>query len=204
MKAFIYEIYNGKEIEQHLEEIAGFRIKYFKDYPYLYAGDLFYEKNYLNGYICDPKSMLIRILLNEKVVGISTSIPLLTSSDILTEAESDFDKAALKPEQFYYYGEVILDYSVRGSGLVKVIYDLQDKHAVKSGFSKACIATIVRSQNDSRKPNNYKEADLVWSSLGFKQTDITFKYGWPTIQQDGSVKDFENVMVYWIKNLEKK
>jgi hypothetical protein len=37
----------GREIEPYLQEIAGLRITVFREFPYLYEGDLEYEMAYL-------------------------------------------------------------------------------------------------------------------------------------------------------------
>jgi len=52
----------GKEILPYLSELARLRIEIFKEYPYLYEGDLAYEEQYLHTYaVCSVIFFLFRI-----------------------------------------------------------------------------------------------------------------------------------------------
>lgn len=200
-----WERYSGYTISNYVFEVAKFRIKYFRDFPYFYDGNLEYELNYLKGYSEDEKSILIIIRNSQKeIVAVSTGIPLITKSDILSDAEIIFSKNGFNPRLYYYYGEVILDYSVRSQGLTRLIYDDQDKYAQKHGFESIAVATVVREAKDSRNVNLAPNSDYVWRKLGFIVTTMTFNCIWPTIQLDGTTIDCENEMVFWIKDVKGK
>lgn len=202
---FAWEQLSGSNIHKYLTEVATFRIKYFRDFPYFYDGNLDYEMNYLKGYTEDEKSILI-IIRNSKndIIAVSTGVPLITTSDILSKAETVFSQSGLNPKDFYYYGEVILDYSVRSKGLTRLIYNEQELHARKFGFSSITIATVIRDPTDPRNVDRVASSDLVWKKLGFTQTNIEFNYNWPTLQIDGKTVDCENKMIFWAKYLENK
>lgn len=199
---FTVESFSGNSILEHIHEVADFRIKYFKDFPYLYEGNLKYEEDYLRGYAADEKSILVKVHDEAgNLSAVSTALPLITPSDILTDAPKMFSEIGYSPEEFFYYGEIILDYKSRGKGLSRQIFDIQDNYARNYGFSKVAIATVVREENDPRKPSDYLSSDPVWKNLGFEKTPILFEYHWPTIHADGTVKDIQNPMIYWIKSL---
>lgn len=193
----------GKEILDHIDQVAEFRIRYFQDFPYLYVGNLEYEQRYLDGFAQDEKAVLVKIS-NSKgdLLGISTGLPLVTCSDILKGASDLFESAGHDANNFYYYGEIILDYSLRGKGILRTVYGLQDKYSQGLGFTRVAIATVVREQNDPRKPRNFFDSDVLWRRLGFKRSPIEFSYSWPTIQKCGRVEETQNTMVYWMKELQ--
>lgn len=199
---FSYELSTGEDILDKVRDIALFRIKYFKDYPYLYEGSLEYEEEYLCEYSKDQKSLVITIHNKEKkIVGVSTSIPLISSAKIVTTAKDLFLSSGLNPSNFFYYGEIILDYSIRQKGLSRKIYNLQDMHAHRLGYRSIAIATVIRDGEDSLGQRSRIFADPLWTALGFKKTDILFSYNWPTIFPDGSIQNTDNKMVYWVKHL---
>ena len=196
------EVYTGKAISEHISEVAEFRIRYFHDFPYLYAGNLEYESEYLAGYAKDPASILVKIRdEGGKLLGVSTGLPLATDADILEGAVEMFTGAGLVPKDYYYYGEIILDYSIRRRGFSRRVYSLQDAFAQARGFSKVAIATVVRDAGDPRRPADMADADIVWKGLGFAKTGIEFEYHWPTLESDGTVVDRLNPMVYWTREL---
>jgi hypothetical protein len=51
------ERYTGETLRQHLPELARLRIRVYRDYPYLYEGDMAYEARYLQTYIAARESV---------------------------------------------------------------------------------------------------------------------------------------------------
>lgn len=203
MKAeFEFRALVGSEILNYVEEIASFRIRYFKDFPYLYSGNLAYEAAYLKGYSNDERSLLILVTNQDgNLVGVSTSLPLSTNSSILDGTGELFKRCGFNPAEYFYYGEIILDYSIRGKGLSRQILEIQDRYSISRGFTKVTLATVVRESSDVRMPDMYSSTDEIWTKLGYELTQIKFEYAWPTIQKDGSVLEQLNPMVYWVKKL---
>ncbi|RYZ75995.1 MAG: GNAT family N-acetyltransferase, partial [Proteobacteria bacterium] len=111
-------------MEPFVRDVAAFRLKYFKDFPYLYHGTDVYEAAYLQHFCQNPKAILVRVLGDSgELVGISTGLPLVTTSGIGDEAL--FTAAGHDPSTYFYYGEVILDHEFRGFGITKTVYALQ-------------------------------------------------------------------------------
>lgn len=172
-----FDKFYGREISTHLLKVAEFRIRYFKDFPYLYDGSVEYEMSYLTGYADDPRSMLITVTnMNNELIAVSTSVPLVTTTNILDGASELFRSNGLNPSTFFYYGEVIIDHSARKQGLAKSIYLMQDEHALNSGFENIAIATVIRLKGDHRQPEFYQSSDLVWKKMNFQKTNLIFNY----------------------------
>ncbi len=199
---FFLEAIEHQNLNQYLDEISYFRIKYFKEFPYLYEGNYDYEKHYLNGFFVDEKSLLLVIKNKDgQLVAVSTSLPLVSKSDITDGAPELFNKKGLNPKEFFYYGEVIIKPEFRGIGLSSKIFEIQEKYAKTNGYRSIALSTVVRSETDQRKPFNHTPHDKIWTKLGFKKANITTKYNWPTIQGNGQVIDETNIMSYWIKDI---
>jgi len=50
---------SGPAVEAHFEPLARLRIAVFREFPYLYAGDLDYEMNDLHVYARSPRSLVV-------------------------------------------------------------------------------------------------------------------------------------------------
>ncbi|MBC7398043.1 MAG: hypothetical protein H7333_11420 [Bdellovibrionales bacterium] len=198
-----FRIYVGIEIIPHIHEVSKFRVQYFKDYPYLYCGNIDYEKQYLQSFSVEPEAILVAAFDSEnKLSAISTGLPLLCSSSILADGPEMFLKNGLDPKKIFYYGEIIISYKYRLKGVVRKVYAMQEKFAITKGFTSIALSTVVRDDFDFRKPQGYKDTDGLWRALGFTRTNMHFEFEWPTYDVNGNVTDQSNQMVYWTKSTE--
>ena len=72
---------SGPALNQYIDELAQLRMQVFRDFPYLYDGDLAYEARYLKTYIEAPDSVIVLAFDGDKVVGASTGVPLRHEMD---------------------------------------------------------------------------------------------------------------------------
>lgn len=194
----------GSEIIKNIPEVAQFRIKYFRDYPYLYEGNIAEEEKYLKGFCEDSKSLLLLIKDSSgETIAVSTSLPLISNSTILAGVPELFESKGLSPEVFFYYGEVIISLNYRSLGLTRKIFSIQEEYGKSLGLSSISLSTVFRESSDPRRPENYTKHNLIWFKMGFKKTDIRIDYEWPTIQANGEVKNIKNPMVFFIKEIQK-
>jgi GNAT superfamily N-acetyltransferase len=182
-------ILDTRQISEYTKLIAEFRIKYFRAYPYLYAGVISIEEHYITGFAQDHQSLLAIITKEDVMVGISTALPLNSKADILGSAPILFANNGHKIDQFYYISEVIIRPDYQGQGLAKQTIALQEIFAKKYGYSQFALATVVRDEDDSRKPMGYLGSDLVWEKMGYKKSNMRIEYEWPTILENGSVEN---------------
>jgi len=68
-----FEKKNRDEILNYLDEIANWRIQYFKVFPYLYQGNLEYEKKYLESFAKTTFATVALAFDNDKLVGFATN-----------------------------------------------------------------------------------------------------------------------------------
>jgi len=195
------KVHTGNEATNYIDLISNMRINTFKEYPYLYKGTYDYEKQYLQGFIKDEKSTIAIAMHNNKIIGISTGLPLESESDIVYEVKDIFYKNYILIENYYYYGEIIILPEYRGQGLAKKLYSAQDSLIKSWGFKNTCILTVRREENHPLKPINYPPQDKMWEHLGFIRTNLTTQYSWPTIQIDNDVCDCVHTLELWSKHL---
>ena len=59
----------GTALEGALDGVARLRIAVFRDWPYLYDGDLTYERRYLDAYRNSPRAVVVGAFDGERIVG---------------------------------------------------------------------------------------------------------------------------------------
>jgi len=195
------EILYGKEIENHIDSIAALRLSAFKEYPYLYVGNMEYEKNYLKGYIEEKNATLLQAKVNSELVGVFTGTSLIGNSDIVKDAKSIFEKHGLLPAEYYYSGEMIVLTKHRSLQMAKNLFFLQKKIAKDFGYKKLCALVVERENDHPQKPTDYKSLSSLYERAGFKETDIYLNYHWPTIMLDGTVQEMEHKLKFLVLDL---
>jgi GNAT superfamily N-acetyltransferase len=195
------EIFTGNDSEPYIETVSKLRIEAFKEYPYLYMGELDYERQYMRGYTKDDRAMIAIATCDGKLAGISTGIPLTSDSEIVSEAKIIFLNENIDIEDYYYYGELIILPEFKGKGILTKLLSAQDELIRSWGYKHACGLTVVREDNHPLKPAGYKSPYKIGERLGYKRTNIRTQFDWPTIQSDGRVKNEKNILEFWIKDL---
>ncbi|MBY0424025.1 MAG: GNAT family N-acetyltransferase, partial [Cytophagales bacterium] len=90
----------GKDIEPYISDLGKLRISVFYDFPYLYEGDLAYEKQYLKVYSTHSQGFLFAVYDQKEMVGATTGIPLLfETSDI----QAPFISHGIAIESVFYF-----------------------------------------------------------------------------------------------------
>lgn len=192
--SFTVERVQGGAIERYLPALAELRIRVFREYPYLYDGDLAYERSYLATYAASPQSLVVLARDGERVVGASTAMPLaLHTEGVLPPLAAHYDPASV-----FYFGESVLDRGARGHGLGNAFFEHREAHAREHGFTVAAFCAVVRD-NHPRRPADYQPLDRLWERHGFvKRPDITTTFSWRDLDEDSET---DKLMVFWIKEL---
>ncbi|MBN0084537.1 GNAT family acetyltransferase, partial [Pseudomonas aeruginosa] len=104
----------GPDIAEWFDTVAHLRAKVFRSFPYLYEGDIEYEKHYLSMYARSADSLLVLALADDVVVGASTGLPL---GDAEPAFQVPFADRGIPMEAVFYCGESVLLPAFRGLGL---------------------------------------------------------------------------------------
>ena len=111
---------SGGDISEHIDALARLRIAVFRDFPYLYDGDIAYERAYLDTYAQSARSLAFLVYDRQRLVGATTALPMVDEEPAFRRpiAEAGFDT-----EQVFYFGESLLLPEWRGQGLGHIFFD---------------------------------------------------------------------------------
>lgn len=192
------QIIRGPEIENHIDDLGRFRIKIFREYPYLYDGNIEFERVYLSPYSRNPESLLLILQDARGIIGACTGTPL-------TGEDNDFQNAFMgeNKDEIYYIGAVILRADSRGQKLGSRLLSTALSLIDMKRFKKTSLCTVDRGLNHPRRPGNYCPPDYLWEKYGFVKSTYLLAYlAWTDIGQKIETKKPMNI---WFKiNSEKE
>ena len=191
---------SGDSIQPILSFIEQMRLSYFREYPYLYEGTLQEERVYSAWFSKLKDSMVAVVYYNNKPVGFLTGTSFVDFSEHYTGSLTLFRNAGLDPEQYYYFGEVIIQKEHRGNSLSRKLFELLEQYVRDLGYTKTCLVTESHKTHPC-KPTDYRELDGLWIRLGYIKTSAGITFKWNTLQVNGTKERQEHVLMYWIKDL---
>ncbi|HJT98396.1 MAG TPA: GNAT family N-acetyltransferase [Rhodanobacteraceae bacterium] len=173
----------GSAVAPHLDAVAALRIAVFRDWPYLYAGDRDYEKNYLATYAESPESLFVLAFDRDRVIGASTGIPL---TDETAAFQQPFLDRGIALSDVFYFGESVLLKDYRGHGLGHRFFDEREGYARRLGrFAMTAFCAVERGESDPRRPDGVRTNDAFWVKRGYaRQDDMFCQLEWQEIGHD--------------------
>ncbi len=189
--------YTGSEAKKFIPEIARLRMEIFREYPFLYIGDYEYETKYLHKFISAKDAIVVVAWNGDEIIGVSTGLPFAFES---AEVKKPFVEHGLLPNDYFYYGESVLQKKHRKKGIGHLFYVEREKHVRNLKVFKAiCFCTVERDKEDPRRPADFKPLNGFWAKEGFIQhPELTCQIPWQEIDEPSETP---KTMVYWIKNL---
>lgn len=191
------DVVMGQAIEKYLDDLAKLRIQVFRDYPYLYDGDLEYESKYLSKYCRDKKSIAVIIKDGEKVVGASTAMPLSSEHD---EFKLPFKNSGIDINDVYYLAESVLLPEYRGRGFGHRFFDFRESHATALRFPITAFCAVERGDNHPLAPQNYSHLEEFWKARGYRKSPLTSEFKWKEINEES---ESTKTMRFWLKSTNK-
>lgn len=188
----------GAEVAPHLDAVAELRIAVFRDWPYLYAGDRDYEKNYLATYAKSPESLFVLAFDGARVIGASTGIPL---GDETAAFQRPFLDRGIAPGDVFYFGESVLLGEYRGHGLGHRFFDEREGYARRLGrFAMTAFCAVERAADDPRRPPGARTNDAFWTKRGYRRQDGMFcALEWQEIGREAASL---HRLRFWLRPLE--
>ena len=178
------------EVAEVLPDLARLRIKVFRDWPYLYDGDLSYEENYLQPYAADDQAVVIGAYDEGRLVGASTGMPLLKHDEDFAAAfkGNDFDL-----QRLFYCAESVLLPQYRGQGLGHVFFDIREEAARKMGCTYCAFCAVERPSDHPARPAEYRPLDTFWLGRGYKKLQgIEAQFHWKDLgEKTESIKSLQ-------------
>jgi len=193
-----FQIVTGQQLQQHIDAIAALRISIFKEYPYLYDGDMQSEMDYLKSYSKSKNSILIIVKDQGNIVGALTGIPLAEADEMFL---TPFAKNQLPIHHIFYLGEILLSKEYRGKGIGYQMYRMfEDLVRQKKQYQKIAIAEVIRNQHDPRKPKNYISVHKLWERLGYiEHPEMVMQFSYKEVDSSGKIP---HSFVFSFKDLE--
>lgn len=186
---------SGHELDPWMEKLGTLRIRVFRELPYLYDGTMKYEKDYLRIYQECPESRVVLVTgQQESLVGATTCIPLARENE---EFRQPFKEANLPVVDFLYLGESLVLPEWRGNGLGRKFFTHRESHAARLGLPKSTFCAVDRPASHPARPNDYRELDRFWSSLGFeRQPHLQAQFSWKEV---GEPDESPKALTFWTK-----
>lgn len=186
----------GAALEAALDDVANLRIKVFRAWPYLYDGDLSYERDYLQAYRDSDKAIVVGAFDHERLVGASTGMPLADHADDFGAA---FEGTGLDLSQIFYCAESVLLPEYRGHGVGHRFFDLREAHALSLGLKKCAFCGVQRPIDHPMRPDSYRPLDQFWRSRGYEPLAGTVaEFSWKDIGED---QESSKPLQFWIRDL---
>ncbi|MCB1099424.1 MAG: GNAT family N-acetyltransferase [Verrucomicrobiae bacterium] len=184
----------GAEIDTYRDAIGLLRIAVFCEFPYLYDGDLDYEREYLKVYAESKDSLIVLLHANGQLVGATTCIPMVDESE---EFQKPFLDAGIDIATILYFGESIILPAFRGAGAGHEFFARREQHAHRVGAKWMTFCAVDRPANHPLRPSDYRPLDEFWTRMGFaKNENLECTLQWKDIDEDEA--SFKK-LTYWTK-----
>ncbi|MAS06724.1 MAG: GNAT family N-acetyltransferase [Ahrensia sp.] len=186
----------GEEVAARFDDMARLRIAVFRAFPYLYDGDMDYERRYLETYAAAPGAFVCGAFDGEDLVGIATASPL---SQHKAEFAEPFETRGLDVGDFFYFGESVLLPDYRGRGVGVRFFEEREAEARRQGFSKCIFSAVIRPADHPARPAGYVPLDAFWRKRGYERIEgLRTAYAWRDI---GEEQETDKPMEYWMRDL---
>lgn len=195
------ESLTGDRIAGVLADVARLRIAVFREWPYLYAGSLGYEREYLAEFSREPDAVVVAAFDGDEIVGAATAAPLGGHSAGFVPL---FASRGIDPARVFYLGESVLMPRWRGHGLGHRFFDAREAHARACrsngmAYLHAAFCGVVRAADDPRRPAGYRPLDAFWMKRGYAKVEgLVGNYDW---QEIGADRESAHPMQFWTRSL---
>jgi GNAT superfamily N-acetyltransferase len=188
----------GPALQAAIPAVSRLRISVFRDWPYLYDGDAAYEAEYLADFVQADSAVVIVARDGEEIVGAATASALTAHTPEFADlfAAHGYDPAAV-----FYCGESVLLPTYRGQGIGHAFFDAREAAARDSqvGYTLATFCGVIRSDDDPRRPPDYRPLDPFWRKRGYVPVpELVGSYDWPEV---GSTNEIAHPMQFWVREL---
>ena len=192
----VVETLAGDAVASAIPDLARLRIAVFRDFPYLYDGDLDYERKYLQKFVHLPESTLVVARDSDAIVGASTALPMMKAGEAVI---APFRAQGLDPTEYYYFGESVLLPTYRGQGIGVAFFARREARARELGFRYATFCAVDRPMTHAHRPRDYVPLDAFWTHRGYvRRPELVATFEWKEV---GEAEETPKTLIFWIKAL---
>lgn len=188
-------VLTGDALETALDDLARLRIEVFRDWPYLYDGDVEYERKYLAGYT-HPTAIVVAAFDGTRIVGASTGMGLEVSDEDFATAFADRPEAL---SEIFYCAESVLLSDYRGHGLGHAFFDAREAHARELGRRYSAFCGVVRPEDHPMRPAAVRSLEPFWRGRGYAPLPgVIAHFNWRDV---GEADETTHPLQFWMRTL---
>jgi GNAT superfamily N-acetyltransferase len=192
----VYETHTGDAVGHVLDDVARLRIAVFRDWPYLYDGDLAYERDYLAEFAASPGAIVVTARDGTRIVGAATGSPLADHAEDFADA---FAGSGIDIGDVFYCAESVLLPDYRGQGAGHRFFDLREAQGRALGATYCAFCAVVRPEDHPARPPGYVPLDGFWKKRGYdKLSGAVAHFSW---QDVGKGQTDAKPLQVWIRRL---
>ena len=192
------ETLTGEALTAALPALAGLRIEVFRTYPYLYDGDLTYERRYIETFSKADGAAVIGAadLETGEIIGAATGAPMIGQMDAWA---APFRERGYNLETLFYCGESVLRASYRGRGIGHAFFDAREAQARSLGATHCCFCGVIRPDDHPARPAGYVPLNDFWRKRGYQPLEgVEAEFEWKEV---GAEEETPHRLQFWIRAL---
>ena len=191
-----YQVLDGDAVAAALDDLARLRIDVFADWPYLYAGSLDYERDYVATYRDAQNAILVAAKDGDRIVGAATGTPM---EDHASDFAAPFAATGIPLTDIFYCAESVLLPDYRGQGAGHVFFDMREAKAKALGRRYVAFCSVMRPEDHPARPADYRPLDGFWRKRGYEKLDgVVARFKWT---DHGDAEQSEKPLQFWMKAL---
>ena len=191
-----YQVLDGDAVAAALDDLARLRIDVFADWPYLYAGSLDYERDYVATYRDAQNAILVAAKDGDRIVGVATGTPM---EDHASDFAAPFAATGIPLADIFYCAESVLLPDYRGQGAGHVFFDMREAKAKALGRRYVAFCSVMRPEDHPARPADYRPLDGFWRKRGYEKLDgVVARFKWT---DHGDAEQSEKPLQFWMKAL---
>ncbi|MDO6586886.1 GNAT family N-acetyltransferase [Salipiger sp. 1_MG-2023] len=191
------EVLTGAALDAAIDDVAHLRISVFRAFPYLYDGDLAYERRYLEAYRGTGRAVLVGAFDGTRLVGAATGTHMLDHAE---EFSGAFEGHGIDLTTVFYCAESVLLPVYRGQGAGHRFFDLREAHGRALGCTLSAFCAVQRPADHPLRPASYAPLDPFWRKRGYAPLpDAVATFRWKDV---GETQETDHPLQFWIRPLD--
>lgn len=186
----------GADLDAALDDVASLRIAVFRDWPYLYDGDLAYERRYLATYRDSPGAILIGAFDGARLIGAATGTPM---EDHAEDFGAALAATGLPLTRIFYCAESVLLPDYRGRGIGHRFFDGREAHARALDRDHVVFCSVIRPADHPARPADARSNEAFWRKRRYAPLPGAIaEFAWRDL---GEAAESRKPLQFWLRRL---